>query len=122
MTLQCVRSGTSEFALTLPTSHTRENTRARQRLVGHCRASSCPSWDRTRTLLIQSQACCQLHQGAMEPKVSERAIAMSRAAQPKVSERAIAMLRAAQLLCFSPGNWLIPGTFEISRRVGQQQP
>src|SRR3954464_7001512 len=29
-----------------------------------CR-SSCPSWDRTRTLLIQSQACCQLHQGAM---------------------------------------------------------
>src|SRR6266567_750935 len=25
---------------------------------------SCPSWDRTRTLLIQSQACCQLHQGA----------------------------------------------------------
>ena len=29
-----------------------------------CRASSCPSWDRTRTLLIQSQACCQLHQGA----------------------------------------------------------
>ncbi len=30
------------------------------------RASSCPSWDRTRTLLIQSQACCQLHQGAPE--------------------------------------------------------
>src|SRR5436190_913400 len=27
-------------------------------------AESCPSWDRTRTLLIQSQACCQLHQGA----------------------------------------------------------
>ncbi len=26
--------------------------------------SHCPSWDRTRTLLIQSQACCQLHQGA----------------------------------------------------------
>src|SRR5437870_4338880 len=26
---------------------------------------SCPSWDRTRTLLIQSQACCQLHQGAV---------------------------------------------------------
>ena len=25
---------------------------------------SCPSWARTRTLLIQSQACCQLHQGA----------------------------------------------------------
>src|SRR5258705_9531161 len=25
----------------------------------------CPSWDRTRTLLIQSQACCQLHQGAL---------------------------------------------------------
>src|SRR5260370_36816730 len=28
------------------------------------RASSCPSWARTRPLLIQSQACCQLHQGA----------------------------------------------------------
>jgi hypothetical protein len=28
---------------------------------------SCPSWDRTRTLLIQSQACCQLHQGALLP-------------------------------------------------------
>src|SRR5207249_8478731 len=28
-------------------------------------SSSCPSWDRTRTLLIQSQACCQLHQGAV---------------------------------------------------------
>jgi hypothetical protein len=25
---------------------------------------SCPSWARTRTLLIQSQTCCQLHQGA----------------------------------------------------------
>ena len=28
---------------------------------------SCPSWVRTRTLLIQSQACCQLHQGAIDP-------------------------------------------------------
>jgi hypothetical protein len=28
------------------------------------RPSSCPSWARTRTLLIQSQTCCQLHQGA----------------------------------------------------------
>src|SRR5256712_12350682 len=36
---------------------------ARHALSAH-RASSCPSWDRTRTLLIQSQACCQLHQGA----------------------------------------------------------
>src|SRR5262249_21391419 len=26
---------------------------------------SCPSWARTRTLLIQSQTCCQLHQGAV---------------------------------------------------------
>src|SRR5690348_12357501 len=39
----------------------------------HCRISlytlvllSCPSWDRTRTLLVQSQACCQLHQGAID--------------------------------------------------------
>src|SRR5436305_13020601 len=34
------------------------------------RASSCPSWDRTRTLLIQSQACCQLHQGAQKPNTA----------------------------------------------------
>jgi hypothetical protein len=27
-------------------------------------SESCPSWARTRTLLIQSQTCCQLHQGA----------------------------------------------------------
>src|SRR5881628_3047831 len=37
------------------------------------RASSCPSWARTRTLLIQSQACCQLHQGAKSwPQVPRR--------------------------------------------------
>ena len=36
---------------------------ARPETTSH-RAFSCPSWDRTRTLLIQSQACCQLHQGA----------------------------------------------------------
>jgi hypothetical protein len=29
------------------------------------RRFDCPSWARTRTLLIQSQACCQLHQGAV---------------------------------------------------------
>jgi hypothetical protein len=28
---------------------------------------NCPSWARTRTLLIQSQTCCQLHQGAVSP-------------------------------------------------------
>src|SRR5688500_6993678 len=59
---------------------------------GQPATGDCPSWDRTRTLLIQSQACCQLHQGARE------------------------------LLCSSPGNWLIPGTFEISRDTGSQQP
>jgi hypothetical protein len=31
---------------------------------------NCPSWARTRTLLIQSQACCQLHQGAAFWKAS----------------------------------------------------
>jgi hypothetical protein len=36
-----------------------------------CRPFSCPSWARTRTLLIQSQACCQLHQGAV-PNCSSR--------------------------------------------------
>jgi hypothetical protein len=29
--------------------------------------SDCPSWARTRTLLIQNQTCCQLHQGAPQP-------------------------------------------------------
>ena len=33
--------------------------------VSRCRYFSCPSWARTRTLLIQSQTCCQLHQGAV---------------------------------------------------------
>ena len=41
-----------------------QKRKARHDSMSH-RASSCPSWDRTRTLLIQSQACCQLHQGAM---------------------------------------------------------
>src|SRR5436190_7459977 len=31
---------------------------------------NCPSWARTRTLLIQSQTCCQLHQGAADLTVS----------------------------------------------------
>src|SRR5437762_11482976 len=35
---------------------------------------SCPSWDRTRTLLIQSQACCQLHQGAGAWKIAAYAL------------------------------------------------
>ncbi len=34
----------------------------------HRRRPNCPSWVRTRTLLIQSQACCQLHQGAPKPE------------------------------------------------------
>jgi hypothetical protein len=34
----------------------------------------CPSWVRTRTLLIQSQACCQLHQGAAPPSTRNNAI------------------------------------------------
>src|SRR3954454_22410633 len=35
---------------------------------GRCTCTGhCPSWARTRTLLIQSQACCQLHQGAVFP-------------------------------------------------------
>src|ERR1043166_2832662 len=39
--------------------------RGKRRSAADGRRSSCPSWDRTRTLLIQSQACCQLHQGAV---------------------------------------------------------
>ncbi len=38
----------------------RERKNGRRGCAGHC-----PSWARTRTLLIQSQACCQLHQGAV---------------------------------------------------------
>src|SRR5437879_6306999 len=38
------------------------------------RALHCPSWDRTRTLLIQSQACCQLHQGAGACKITAYAL------------------------------------------------
>jgi hypothetical protein len=37
----------------------------------HKLVPSCPSWDRTRTLLIQSQACCQLHQGAKKPAIGQ---------------------------------------------------
>ena len=33
--------------------------------LSQCGCSSCPSWDRTRTLLLQRQTCCQLHQGAL---------------------------------------------------------
>ena len=40
--------------------------------VNDGRAFSCPSWDRTRTLLIQSQACCQLHQGAKISNFADR--------------------------------------------------
>lgn len=35
--------------------------------------SSCPSRARTWTLLIQSQACCQLHQGAVGPSDERKA-------------------------------------------------
>ena len=41
----------------------RKRKRAQQRAKRY-QALSCPSWDRTRTLLLQRQACCQLHQGA----------------------------------------------------------
>src|SRR5215207_6367327 len=41
-----------------------KNEKARRQPSG-LGPSSCPSWARTRTLLIQSQACCQLHQGAI---------------------------------------------------------
>src|SRR5213083_2525806 len=52
--------------------------------IGAAALDDCPSWDRTRTLLIQSQACCQLHQGALE------------------------------LLRGMPGNWLIPGSSKLA--------
>ncbi len=49
-----------------PAAPARERDRGVQqqsRLIGGF--GSCPSWARTRTLLIQSQTCCQLHQGAV---------------------------------------------------------
>ncbi len=45
-------------------THLPQIAKARHRIIRY-RAFSCPSWARTRTLLIQSQACCQLHQGAV---------------------------------------------------------
>src|SRR5467141_3193261 len=44
--------------------HAGSEKRRKPRNEIRCKAFSCPSWARTRTLLIQSQACCQLHQGA----------------------------------------------------------
>jgi hypothetical protein len=65
---------TSARVLALPRNEERGSERRRpphrrkkpkpDRDLSRDRASDCPSWDRTRTLLIQSQACCQLHQGA----------------------------------------------------------
>ena len=48
-----------------PTRPSRVNALAGRRLkpLGHP-SENCPAWDRTRTLLIQSQTCCQLHHGA----------------------------------------------------------
>ena len=46
-----------------------EAKREPQKKGRRCCAGHCPSWARTRTLLIQSQACCQLHQGAGAIKV-----------------------------------------------------
>ena len=53
-----------------PTNSHRWETRknpARDKSRGAKYLISCPSWARTRTLLIQSQTCCQLHQGALVP-------------------------------------------------------
>ena len=51
-----------------PTRPSRVNALAGRRLkpLGHP-SENCPAWDRTRTLLIQSQTCCQLHHGASNP-------------------------------------------------------
>src|SRR5256886_4982009 len=61
---------------------------ARREIVSH-RASSCPSWDRTRTLLIQSQACCQLHQGAPMLVGSQRYQTRRRTAVNRASEQVL---------------------------------
>src|SRR5438874_623446 len=56
----------SRFELPLLGSERSRRPRGRRRTAGVQPAvQGCPSWARTRTLLIQSQACCQLHQGAM---------------------------------------------------------
>lgn len=47
---------------TSPTTRVQEKQRRHD--MNRDAPCNCPSWARTRTLLIQSQACCQLHQGA----------------------------------------------------------
>ena len=56
-----------------PTRPSRVNALAGRRLkpLGHP-SENCPAWDRTRTLLIQSQTCCQLHHGAFSPNLCAR--------------------------------------------------
>jgi hypothetical protein len=59
---------TEDRRLGLP-AHRRQKARPRAfPLPPACLQPYCPSWVRTRTLLIQSQACCQLHQGAPSMK------------------------------------------------------
>src|ERR1051325_2979884 len=59
-----------------------------------CRLS-CPSWDRTRTLLIQSQACCQLHQGAEACKIAAYAW-VEKVVPERLSETFRVLMRTAE--------------------------
>ena len=60
----------------LPPPETRQKlsrygqTQKTRRQLSDDGSCDCPSWARTRTLLIQSQACCQLHQGAAKSIVT----------------------------------------------------
>ena len=55
----------------------------------------CPSWARTRTLLIQSQACCQLHQGAGH----------LHGAEGSRTPDLCSAIAALSQLSYSPGKW-----------------
>src|SRR5450759_4410680 len=54
----------------LSESATRQNPVVTEVRTGLCICWDSPSWDRTRTLLLQRQTCCQLHQGAAKNRLS----------------------------------------------------
>jgi hypothetical protein len=72
--------------------HTNTNARtARCAIRAFVHPASCPSRARTWTFLIQSQACCQLHQGAVpnqtDPRPTESAHSRTRTWDPLINSQ-----------------------------------
>jgi hypothetical protein len=66
----------------------------------------CPSWARTRTLLIQSQTCCQLHQGALSclrPAAYRRAGDGARTRDPQLGKLMLYQLSYSRIATCIPG-------------------